>query len=381
MAGQRERPLEARIIAGLFLLAIVLPLAGTLPGGRAAVSVAEQRVLAPSPSLSSLAQDWTRLPATLGAWFDDHFGGRELLVRLNRRLTGWVRHGALSGAPVIEGRDGWLFFTGDRSLEDHQGRLPFTAAELAAWTFVLEEKQRRLSALGIPWLFVIVPNKQSVYPEFLPDWLAGARGDTRADQLVRHLTRHTGVPVLDLRPGLLQYKESGPLYRRHDTHWNQRGADAGRQLLLATLARIAPDLALAEAGTGPWREREVRGGDLARMLGRTQAREVVPRRRSGMARCRSDAAAGDRRATGAGSTITDDCTNHGPVALVFRDSFMIALRPLLTPHFRRAVYVWQRPDPCRLEQLAREHRPGVIIEQITERFLVLPPPACPARVN
>lgn len=381
MAAHSTASIEDRVVTGLFLIAIMLPLAGTVAGGRATVSVAEQRLLAPPPSLPHSAGAWRELPGTVSAWFDDHFGGREFLVRANQRLIARVRHGALSRAPVIQGRDGWLYFSGDRTLEDFQGRLPFTAAELTEWTRALEDKQRRLAERGIPWLFVIVPNKQTVYPEYLPDWLAAARGASRAEQLVDHLSRHATLPVLDLAPGLLQYKESGLLYRRHDTHWNARGADAARHLLSDALARIAPGVALADPGPASWRERVVHGGDLARMLGRTDLQEVVPRPRAGPARCRSRIIKGDARAPGAGSVIIDTCAHDGPVALVFRDSFLIALRPLLTPLFQRTVYVWERPDACLLERLVREHRPDVVIEQTTERFLVLPPPVCPARVN
>lgn len=381
MDAARIRQVERRLVTGLFVLGLALPLPGTLAGRHETVSVAEQRALAAAPSLPASMEGWLGLPRATSAWFDDHFGGRELLVRLHRRLARVARPGVLAAAPVLEGRDGWLYFSGDHSLEDHQGLLPLTQEQLAGWGTSLAAKQRHLAARGIAYLFVITPSKHSIHPEFLPDWLAGRRGETRADQLVRYLANRGDVPVLDLRAGLLLHKGAEPLYRRHDTHWNIRGADLGRRLIIEALAGTAPALALATPAFGPWQEKEVAGGDLLRMLGREELVEVVPRLQVDRSHCRMNVTArgtGGTGETGAGATLIDECDNDGPDALVFRDSFMIALRPLLSPHFHRSVYVWQRPDPCLVQRLADRYAPDAVIEQTTERFLVLPPPACAA---
>jgi hypothetical protein len=289
-----------------------------------------------------------------------------------------ARPGALATAPVLEGLDGWLYFSGDRTLEDFQGRLPFTREELDSWAVALTGKQRWLAARGIPYLFIIAPNKQSIYPEFLPPWLAARRGETRADQLVRHLKAHTDVAVLDLRPGLLSRKGKTTLYRRLDSHWNMRGAAVARALILEALHKHAPALELAPVPRGTWRRQEIGGGDLARMLGRDQDTEVVPIWRIVEQRCHLNLTGLDERQIGAGELLLDECTGAGVDALVFRDSFMNRLRPLLTPLFRRTLYIWQRPDPCLLQRIAGERAPGLVIEQTLERNLVPPPADCPA---
>ncbi len=357
---------------GIFTLVMIVPLLGTLVGSRESVSTAEQRPLAGTPVLPDTLAAWRRLPGEVSAWFDDHFGLREQLIRLNQYLVQAIRLGALSSIPVLEGQGGWLYFTGDRSLEDFQGRLSFSDAGLSAWANALQQRHDWLAARNIPYFFIIVPNKQSIYPEFLPAWLSDQRGETRADQLVQYLGKHTSVPVLDLRPGLLLNKSGTPLYRRYDTHWNMRGADVARRLIIESIFVIDPGLVMGTPAGGTWHEQEVAGGDLARMLGRNDLSELVPRW-STESNCSRNLLKHGPTGITAGKPIVDQCMQTGLDVLIFRDSFMNALRPLLTPHFHRTVYVWKRPDLCLLMQMAAAHAPDLVIEQTTERFLILPP--------
>lgn len=378
MDRQRQEYVVRSAVTALFLVAIALPLPLTLILPAETVSLAEQRFLAPPPSWPDTPAGMRHLPAAVSGWIDDHFALREELVQLNQFVLRAAQAGILSSAPVLEGEDGWLYFAGDRALEDFQGRMPFTRAELDAWTDLLVQKQHWLEARGIPYLFVIAPNKQSIYPEHLPGWLAGLRGETRAEQLARHLVEHTDLPMLDLRPGLLSHKGTALLYRRLDSHWNMRGADIARSLMLQEITARYPELSVAPAPGGRWRDREASGGDLARAIGRGELTETVPRWWPVHRRCRLNLSQAGQKEIGGGAPLVDECDQPAADALVFRDSFMIALRPLLTPHFRRSVYVWERPDPCMLERLVQEYRPGIVIEQMVERKLVLPPPACPA---
>ncbi len=59
-----------------------------------------------------------------------------------------------------------------------------------------------------------------------------------------------------------------------------------------------------------------------------------------------------------------------PRAVVFRDSFAIALVPFLSEHFRRVAYVWHKPFSRRAVEA---ERPDVVLEVRCERFLIYDP--------
>jgi hypothetical protein len=56
---------------------------------------------------------------------------------------------------------------------------------------------------------------------------------------------------------------------------------------------------------------------------------------------------------------------------MIHDSFTAALRPFLSEHFRRIVYLQQHTFDCGV--IEREH-PDVVLHEIVERYLGLVPP-------
>ena len=134
----------------------------------------ENRAIAKLPVLPASLAGLHDFPAGLDAYFRDHFGFRNRLIRWERR---W-KHDLFkeSASPdVIMGRNGWLFFSGDYMMEHFEGLRVFPAEELRNWQTLLEKRRDWLARRGIKYLFVITPDKQSIYPELLPEWLAGLR--------------------------------------------------------------------------------------------------------------------------------------------------------------------------------------------------------------
>jgi len=121
--------------------------------------------------------------------------------------------------------------------------------ELAQWKTYLEERQNRRSARNIKSIFVIAPDKQSIYPEMLPVYLL-PKGSTRVDQLIAYLREtHSPANVLDLRPVLLEAKHDGLVYFPQDTHWNGRGYFAAYRAISRRLQEWFPDLPVQALGT------------------------------------------------------------------------------------------------------------------------------------
>ena len=145
---------------------------------------------------------------------------------------------------VVVGRDGWLCL-GDQyeyTLQHTRGiETPQTSPRRTNEIVqILRGNEEWMNAQGIPTLFVIAPDKYTLYPEFHPSWL-----HTPEQRFTDHYVARAdavGLRVLDLRAGLEAQKKSGvPLFYKLDSHWNQYGAYLGYR---ATIDRLNADYEL-----------------------------------------------------------------------------------------------------------------------------------------
>jgi hypothetical protein len=254
---------------------------------------------------------------------------------------------------------------------------PLTPEALAQWAQALEERRAWLARRGIHYLVMFPPNKHTIYPELVRGTYDQVRSQSRYDQLARYLREHTSVDVLDLREPLLKAKAQGRLFYRRDTHWNHTGAFVAYQVIVNALTRWYPDLR-------PWPRSALRGvpkfepnPDLSLMLGLSKEFpewdfSLEPK----FARRAHPAHPGPGLTPNLipdKSPVAMECDDATlPRAVIFRDSFSIALIPLLSEHFARSLYLWHCPfDPAIIEREC----PDLVIEEYVERRLWQPPPA------
>jgi hypothetical protein len=356
----------------LFVTAVSLPVVLKLLGWHAGPGLQEKRQLAPWPEIRLSRHALEAFPRQFDAYVGDHFGLREELIHWDKV----VRFQLLRTSPsplVMVGRQGWLYFNGENTIEDYRGLCPLTPEELQHWSRALEERQDWLAARGIRYVFFLAPNKQTIYPEYLPARLKRVRADCRGDQLIDYLRRHSRVNVVDLREPLRTAKEGERLYHRTDTHWNDCGAFVAYQQVVTALSHWFPavrplprrDFIATEA---------VGDGDLAvlaDLADRLQEEQLLlsplARRRATLVDAGIPPYPGRPQFTQPFATACDD--DKLPRAVMFRDSFGINLQPFLSEHFRRILYHWNYVfEPGIVER----EKPDVVIEEWVERSLVDP---------
>ncbi|HSQ35258.1 MAG TPA: hypothetical protein VLQ89_04620, partial [Candidatus Binatia bacterium] len=228
-------------IALLFLLFISLPLIDQVFKFIRPYELVEKRKLAEKPVFS------IRRPFSFGkkyeAWYNDHFTFRTRLVYLNNLLTYRMFHTAAT-AKVVIGKEGWLFLGNINpyfnEVDYYRNLKPFTIRELRHWQIILEQRRDWLRRRGIHYLFVIAPNKSTIYPEFMPTAIKKINPRSRQDQLLAHLRRYSTVKIVDLRPALLAAKKVRPAYYRTDTHWNDWGGYVAYREVITSLRRHFP---------------------------------------------------------------------------------------------------------------------------------------------
>jgi hypothetical protein len=342
------------VLVSLFVIVIGLPLAANLAGVDGADPGAEHRDLA--------AFHWD----TPAAWFEDHFGFRAALIRWygESRLFGL---GVSPSTAVAKGRDGWLFYADDSSLDDYARIDPMTPDAIANWREATVRARDWLAARHVPYIFTVAPDKHVLYPEELPAGLVQVGDLSRTDQLYTAL-QDLGVAV-DVRPALFAARSRERIYQRTDTHWNDRGALVAYQEIINAVRRRVPSTPPA------WTrddfeavDRDVPAMDLGRMIGLSRVlREtnmtLVPRRPR---RARVVDPPGAQPTDQLGRLVTEIDDPSLPRALIFRDSFVSQLVPFLSEHFSRAVYLWQNDfDP----DLVTQEHPDVVIQEIVGRHL------------
>ncbi|MBL8859436.1 MAG: hypothetical protein JNL28_13070 [Planctomycetes bacterium] len=199
----------------------------------------EFRAPTPKPTLKPDPEALYKYPARYESHFNDTFGLRDKILRLNSIQ----KYFGLKLAPTrsqVVGEHGWIYYAGDYSMEVVSGALPFTEAQLMAWQGELEARAAMHAAGGRRYLFALVPNKESIYPEHLPASIP-RNGPTRMDQFVAWMSAHSDVNVLDMRPAFLAAKQHDtgpmdPLYTPHGTHWTSRGVYTAYNALVGRLA-------------------------------------------------------------------------------------------------------------------------------------------------
>lgn len=358
-------------VGGLFLIAIWLPLVlGTF--GRSTQSETEFRTLAPLPGLAWSRQRLKAFPHEFEAYFNDHFGLRAVLLTLHNHVK--VALGVSPSSKVVLGEDHWLFYADEGELNDHLRRIELSPEDLKRWRDYLVTVRDWLRARGIDYIFVVAPDKTTVYPEYLPArYRNPGPGPTRLDQVEAYLKAHSDVKILDLRPALMAAKGGLPLYRRSDTHWNDYGGYVGYQALIAATPWRTQMLRLPENTF--ILQRSAPGGDLARMTGVPElfagpAVQWNPAVLDGYQACAPELAKGWY----GHEPFTTHCARRFGTALVFRDSFAIALIPYLSESVGTVRYIWERPTAAQLGREVKHLKPDVVIEQRVERGM-MPPPA------
>jgi len=97
------------------------------------------------------------------------------------------------------------------------------------------------AAAGRRYVFILIPNKETVYPERLPDSIRPS-GPTRMDQFFAWMRARSTVDVLDLRPAFhaARAADTGPmdpLYTPHGTHWTSRGVYTAYEAVVGHLTK------------------------------------------------------------------------------------------------------------------------------------------------
>uniref|UniRef100_A0A7C4RRD7 AlgX/AlgJ SGNH hydrolase-like domain-containing protein n=1 Tax=Desulfatirhabdium butyrativorans TaxID=340467 RepID=A0A7C4RRD7_9BACT len=351
-----------------FLFLLFLPPLATIWMPKQETSRLENRKRATFPDFNKESPaTFTRL---LERYIADHVAFRETLGLLhNRALV--VGFNKSPHPAIVLGKSGWLFHGMEGSMEDVLGKKSLSVDTLDLWAKKLQRRKHWLERQGVQYLFVIAPDKQSIYPEYLPDaFQKRMTHQKRMDQLIAFLNQYTNVTVLDLRPALLQAKAIQPVYYRTDTHWNWYGGWVAYQRIIDVIQMWFPEVRRLDERSVGVVEKRFDTGDMALRLGLPDIFQEMERAIWVPKPC-----AGEKKQRFNELSFIKTCAFASYRVLVVRDSFFTLIEPFLSESFHTSIYLW-KPWPAMssydhpwVKEVLEEFKPDLVIEECVERFL------------
>jgi hypothetical protein len=304
-------------------------------------------------------------PKKFDLWFSDNFSLRNTFIYCNNLLDYLLfKH---SSNRIILGKNERLYL-GGKNIEDYVNRKPFTEQELNNFVNTLEQNVACFKKKGIEYIFIVTPNSQTIYPEYLPSNIKKIHPYSRLDQLVKLQQAKKSFHLIDLRELLkLKKNEGKDIYYKTDTHWTNIGAFYAYQEIVRNLGKISGDknnfkpLLLEDIELI---KQKKTNGDLVLMLGLKNSiteEEIKLKKKKDNFKEFSYKIA----------SVYDSYTINENIdekyrALIFRDSFFSTLKPFVSEHFNYVLYVWQHELDY---SLIKKIKPKYILHEVIERDL------------
>ncbi len=355
----------------LFTIMIFTPLIGSILSKDKKISSIEKRKLVQSPSFPNSLDALKKFPKQFENYYQDQFGFRDKLVFFHNLIK--FRIGDSPSNNVVIGKKGWFFLKGrgrySDPIGDYRNINTYTIEELRQFARVLVVKHSWLAAKGIKYLFIVAPNKHTIYSDMLPSYIQKINEKSALDQVIEYVQYNTNVPIVDLRKALIdnKYNKFSKLYCYTNTHWNSYGANFAQYEIAMAIAKLLPGKIapfLYKPTDFIMSKRHV--GDLTNFMGLHDLLELEEESPTLKIKPCQETIIGERGR----EPYTIICEGGGQLrAVVFRDSFFIALQPYFSKYSNRAKYILGRLTFPDLQEYVKSEKPDIVIEEIVERFL------------
>ena len=172
--------------------------------------------------------------------FGESYYCNDDLQMLIGNIEYWL-FGSIDSPDIILGENGFLFDAGTEDngynyLRDYIGDAPLSGTELKALKSIIDLRKNAYESRGIDYLLVVVPNAQTVYSDYMPDYMGELSENTRLSVLTKYLEQVGCDYFFNATDTLLTAKTYGKqLYNNTENSLNSLGEwylyDAVRQRL------------------------------------------------------------------------------------------------------------------------------------------------------
>lgn len=361
---------KSLVFSSLFVLIITIPSVSFVVKEDNISLESEKRFAAKKPEKWKSVRD---LKEQTDSYLQDQFGGRQKII------TGWnilkiISYNQTSGSSAVKfGKNNWMFYTAEGLIPWYENKNPISEDSLRLICNVLEERRDWLELYGIDYYITIPPTKHTMYSEYLPSRIRQRSKDSKQDQVINYLKKHSTIKVIDLRPTLFEAKrkETSPIYYNCDSHWNRLGAWYAYGTIINRIYKDHPEIGKAKVYSDfNWSKTTSNEGDLAKLISLDEyflRPEINCDLKSGF------------KAKVGGLILKDffEPIKEGMVMetkdttrlnlLVNRDSYSNFLAPLISEHFNRSTYIW---TPLFCPKIIKDEMPDIVLTEIVERYII-----------
>lgn len=168
----------------------------------------EKRELASRPELT--VENISDFPEEYETYVNDNLPFRNQLIKTGKKVE---KHTVelQSTDKVLVGKDGWLFYVNPMDgnpIADYQGSDCLTEEDLYACNMNIQETVKNMEAEGRTFVFLIVPSKERIYSEYLPDSLGEPAEVYPAVQMIEYLKKNNpNIHIVYPYDALMQAKK------------------------------------------------------------------------------------------------------------------------------------------------------------------------------
>lgn len=246
-----------KAVIGVVIFFVISSIAGWTLNGT--VNLREQRALAKMPdiSINNLLDDTFYLE--LEQYINDHFVLRSFLIK----TKGWIDYNLFNSsvdAKVLIGKNGWFFYRDE--LRDYSKNDCSDRERMRTLARELQTLEKVFAKSGKIFLFIVAPNKSTIYPEYVGFNVSNSGcNKSRYDLLMESFILYPVKGFIRLDQKLILSKKNEPVFFKMDSHWNANGAMIVSRSVLEYLRpeswdKYFPDVEIAK---------QYMGGDLANM--------------------------------------------------------------------------------------------------------------------
>ncbi len=243
--NNKKNPCGMILIIVFLLFVAFYPVGGLAYKGSASTDM-EKRTLAEFPEISRA--NYPQFSAQFGNYLKDHLPFRTEVTRAyNSFLVNVCK--TSSDDAVILGKEGWLFYNSHardaatNEIIDYTGESLYREDQLANIAAEVNAANEYCKSVDSTLVFVLAPNKSSVYGQYMPDiYKQVSYDERRIEQLYEYLCEHTDATIVYPREQLVEASVQYKTYFSNDTHWNAIGAYICCEEICQAVGLDLPDL-------------------------------------------------------------------------------------------------------------------------------------------
>ena len=286
-----------------------------------------------------------------GEYFEDHFALRPQMVNANA----WIQDKLLNQSAtdqVILGKDGWMFYSGTMNNYRNENQLSVRGLNNAVHN--LRIMQSYVESKGSQFLVMIVPNKNTLYGEYMPNFQWEGQGKSNLE-LIQPMLEKAGIAYVNLLDAFGSQDEI--LYYKEDSHWTNKGAALAYDV---TMNQIQGKSNRVDFNNVSYETMPEHMGDLAEMLfpitGELEENQIYE--------YEWEYEYVNEVVDNMTDWIETENTSQTGTLLMYRDSFGESLLPFMAEAFGKAYF--SRLVPYNMANL-NEYEPDVVIVERVER--------------